>query len=95
MMKRENSTITLPDTQGKMFRIRDIISLVIFAGALWVSVTEIKYLLDHPMVSGRIAGYMSLFAALPVTIFFGLGLLRHWTNFVKKSWKFYCNLRSN
>jgi hypothetical protein len=88
-MKRENSTNVLPDTLGKMFRIRNIISLIIFVGALWASVTEIKYLLDHPMVSGRIAGYMLLFAALPVTIFFGLGLLRHWTNFVKRSWKFY------
>ena len=89
MKKRENNTITLPDTPGKMFRIRDIISLVIFAGALWVSVTEIKYLLDNPMVSGRIVGYLSLFTALPVTIFFGLGLLRHFTNFVRKSWQFH------
>lgn len=89
MMKRENITNVLPDTPGKMFRIRDIISLIVFTGALWVSVTEIKYLFDHPMVSGRIAGYMSIFAALPVTIFFGLGLLRRFTNFVKKTWKFY------
>ncbi len=75
--------------QKKLSRTRDIISLILFAVSLLVSIYQIIIVLDSPLGYGRIVSYLILTLSLPVMVFLAIGFLRHFTNFIKKSWIFY------
>ena len=77
------------NNQKKIFRIKDIISLILFTLSLLLSIHTLKLLFSSPLGEGRVVGYLILTLSLPVMIFLAIGLLRHFTNFIKKSWIFY------
>ncbi len=81
-MKKDNN-------QKKIFRIKDIISLILFTLSLLLSIYTLNLLFSSPLGEGRIVSYLILTLSLPVMIFLAIGLLRHFTNFIKKSWIFY------
>lgn len=81
-MKKDNN-------QKKLLRTKDIISLILFTLSLILSIYTIKLIFSSPLGEGRLIGYLILTLSLPVMIFLAIGLLRHFTNFIKKSWIFY------
>ena len=81
-MKKDNN-------QKKIFRIKDIISLILFTLSLLLSIYTLNLLFSSPLGEGRIVSYLILTLSLPVMIFLAIGLLRHFTNFIKKSWIYY------
>ena len=81
-MQKENN-------QKKIFRTKDIISLIFFTISLSVSIYQIIIVHYLPLGEGRVVNYLILILSLPATIFLVIGLLRHFTNFIKKSWIFY------
>ena len=84
----EDNKIT-GNNQNNLFRIRDIVGLILFVVSLLVSIYQIIIILDLPLGYGRIVSYLILTLSLPVMIFLAIGLLRHFTHFIKKSWIFY------
>lgn len=73
----------------KLFRIKDIVSIFIFIASLLWSIFIGIGLLDEGLGVGQV--FLSFMLLIPVflTFFFGIVLLRHFTEFVKKSWIFY------
>lgn len=73
----------------KLFRIQDIISIIIFVMSL-LSTIYVSFLLFHETIGiGQIFLSLLLFALVFLTLFFAISLLRHFTGFVKRSWIFY------
>jgi hypothetical protein len=73
----------------KLFRIQDIISIIIFVMSL-LSTVYVSFALFHePLGMGQTFLSLQLFILVFSTLFFAVSLLRHFTGFVKKSWIFY------
>ena len=77
------------NNQKKIFRTKDIISLILFTLSLLLAMYTLKLVFSLPLGEGRLVSYLMLTLSLSVMIFFAIGLLRHFTNFIKKSWIFY------
>ena len=77
------------NNQKKIFRTKDIISLILFTLSLLLSIYTLKLLFSSPLGEGHLVGYLILTLSLPVMVFLAIGLLRYFTNFIKKSWIFY------
>ena len=74
---------------GKLFRVRDIVSIFIFIVSLLVTIYVIDMLLHEDLGIGQTFLSFILLISVFLTLFFAIGLLRHFTGFVKKSWIFY------
>ena len=73
----------------KLFRIQDIISIIIFVMSL-LSTVYVSFALFHENLGmGQTFLSLLLFILVFSTLFFAVSLLRHFTGFVKKSWIFY------
>lgn len=73
----------------KLFRIQDIISIIIFVMSLLSTIYVSFVLLHEHLGVGQIFLSLLLFILVFLTLFFTISLLRHFTRFVKKSWVFY------
>lgn len=81
-MKENHSKVNL-------FRTKDILSIIFFILFMGISLYQINLLYDTPLGHGRLVSYLLLLFSLSLMIFLGIGLLRHFTNFIKNSWLFY------
>jgi len=70
-------------------RTKDSISIALFILFVCVSFYQIYLVFDAPLGYGRIVSYLILHLSLPIMIFLAIGLFRHFTHFIKKSWIFY------
>lgn len=73
----------------KPFRTKDIVSLFILAVSLLFSLYLSFLLLQENVGIGQAILSLILFISLFMTLLFAIGLLRHFTGFAAKSWKFY------
>ena len=72
-MEKDNQIV---DSSAKnIFRVVDIVSIIL--------------LFHSPLEQLRVASYLILLISLAIAIFFSIGLLRHFTNFTRKSRIFY------
>ncbi len=83
----ENNNII--NNQQPLFRIRDILSLILFILSISCSIYIITFLFHFPLEQLRVVSYLILFFSLAITVFLGIGLLRYFTKFTGKSWIFY------
>lgn len=75
--------------QKILFHTKDIISLILITLSLLLSIYTLKLLFSSPLGEERVVSYLILTLSLSVMIFLAIGLLRHFTNFIKKPWIFY------
>ena len=73
----------------KLFRVRDLVSIFIFIVSLLFTIYVIFVLLHEELGIGQTFLSFILLISVFFTLFLGIGLLRHFTGFVKKSWIFY------
>ncbi len=73
----------------KLFRTKDIVSIFIFIGLLLFTVYVIFMLLHENLGMGQTFLSFILLISVFFTLFIAIGLLRHFTGFLKKSWIFY------
>ncbi len=73
----------------KIFRRIDIISLIVFIISLSTTVYIVLALLSEKPGIGQAMLSFILIITLVLTLFFGIGLFRHFTEFMKKSKLFY------
>ena len=73
----------------KSFRTKDIVSILIFIGFLLFTMYIVFMLLRENLGMGQTFLSFILLISVFVTLFFAIGLLRHFTEFVKRSWIFY------
>jgi len=73
----------------RLFRAKDIVSIFIFIVSLFMSVYVVYLLLHENLGMGQTFLSFILLFSVFLTLFFAIGLLRHFTGFVKKSWIFY------
>ena len=73
----------------KLFQIKDIVSIFIFIVSLLFTAYVVFLLLNENLGIGQTFLSFILLISLFLTLFFGIGLLRHFTGVVKKSWRFY------
>jgi len=86
-MEKDNQIV---DSSVKnIFRIVDIASIILLVIPLLLSTYIIILLFHSPLEQLRVASYLILLISLAIAIFFSIGLLRHFTNFTRKSWIFY------
>lgn len=71
--------------KDKPTKIYTIISLLIFIIMLFVTVYTVLALIDEPLGTGQTLLSFVLMLSLALTLFFGIGLLRHFTGWVQKS----------
>ncbi len=73
----------------KLFQTKDIVSIFIFIVSLLLTVYIIFMLLHENLGIGQTILSFILLISVFLTLFFAIGLLRHFTEFMKKSWIFY------